>query len=146
MQHSESITIQCPLGEVWAMAGDPHAWGKWIKGITDVKSEESGTLAAGKALSFAERGKARNMTVIEYEAGRIIRLGSTQKGYDFNETIALVESAGATEVTLTMGLEPTVWWASFLALFMQPINGLVIGRPLRKTLQALSAALESQAE
>ena len=142
MQHSESITINRSQGEVWAVTGDPQSWGKWIEGVTDVQVEDGGALAAGKALSYAWRGKTQNTTVIEFEAGRMIRVGSAEKNYDFNETIAVVEAGGATEVTMTVGFDPTVWWASFLAVFMLPFKGILLGRPLRKQLQTLSRVLE----
>ena len=142
MQHSESITLYHPMAEVWAVVGDPQSWGKWIEGITDVQVEGGGALAVGKGLSYKWRGKTQNTTVIELKAGRMIRIGSAEKNYDFIETIVLAEVGVSTKVTMTVGFNPTVWWASVMAVFMLPFKGLLLGRPFRKQLRALSRVLE----
>lgn len=142
MRHSESVTLYHSRAEVWAVVGDPQSWGKWIEGITDVQVEGGGAFAVGKGLSYTWRGKFQNTTVIELEAGRMIHIGSVEKYYDYDEEIALDEVGVATKVTMTVGFNPTVWWASFLAVFMLPFKGLLLGRPFRKQLKALSRVLE----
>ncbi len=145
MQHSESIVIKRPEADVWTLVGNPQSWETWIPGVTEVRIEGSGAPSVGTGLSYAWRGKRRDMTVTAFETDRVIGVVSSEKNYEFSETIALRETFGGTAVTLTMGFEPTVWWASFLAILTLPIKGLLFGRPLRKELQALRTALEAQA-
>ena len=145
MQHRESIVIKRTEAEIWALVGDPESWETWIPGLTEVRIEGGGAPSVGTALSYAWRGKRRDTTVAAFETERVIGVASSEKNYEFSETIALRETFGATEVTITVGFEPTVWWASLLAIFTLPIKGLMLGRPLRKALQALRTALGAQA-
>ena len=144
MKHAESIIINRPGAEVWALVGDPQSWGKWVPGVTDVQMEGAGAPAVGAGLSYIWRGERQDTKVAAFEAGRTIGIASTEKNYEFSETIALRETFGGTEVTVTIGFEPTVWWASFLAMFMFPVKGLTLGRPLLKMLNALRAAVEAK--
>lgn len=145
MKHAESIIINRQKAAVWALVGDPRSWGDWLPGMTDVRLEGEGAPSVGAALSYGWRGKRQDTTVAAFEVERVIGVASSEKNYEFSETIALRETFGGTAVTLTMGFEPTVWWASFLAILTLPIKGLLFGRPLRKELQALRTALEAQA-
>ena len=145
MQHAESIVIKRPEAEVWALVGNPQSWETWIPDVTEVRIEGGGAPSVGTALSYTWRGKRQDTTVAAFETERVMGVASSQKNYEFSETIALRETFGGTEVTITVGFEPTVWWASFLAIFMPPIKGLMLGRPLRKELQALRVAVEGQA-
>ena len=144
MQHSESIFINRPRAEVWALVGDPQSWGEWIPGLTDVRIEGGGAPSEGARLSYAWRGRRQETTLAAFEAERVIGVASSEKNYEFSESIMLRETGVGTEVTITMGFDPTVWWASFLAMFVPPIKGLMFGRPLRKMLDALRASLEAQ--
>ena len=144
MQHSESIVINRPEAEVWALVGDPQSWEKWIPGVTDVQIEGGGALSVGIGLSYIWRGKRQDTTIAVFETQRAIGVATSEKNYEFSETIVVRETLGGTGVTVTMGFEPTVWWATFLAIFMLPIKGFLLGRPLRKELEALRAALGAQ--
>ena len=144
MQHAESIIIKRPQAAVWALVGDPHSWGEWIPGLTDVRLEGGGAPSEGAGLSYTWRGKRQDTTVAAFEAERVIGVASSEKNYDFSETMTVRETFGGTEVTVTMEFKPTVWWVSVFAIFMLPIKGLMLGRPLRKMLGALRAAVEAQ--
>ena len=56
----------------------------------------------------AADGKTRRIAAFETE--RVIGVASSETNYEFSEAIALRETGAGTEVTLTMGFEPTVWW------------------------------------
>ena len=144
MQHVESIIINRPKAAVWALVSDPQSWGEWIPGLTDVGIEGGGAPSEGTGLSYTWRGKRQDTTVAAFEAERVIGIARSEKYYEFSQAIALGDTFGGTSVTITMGFQPTVWWASILAIFMLPIKGLVIGRPLRKMLGALRAAVEAR--
>ena len=144
MKHAESIIINRHEAEVWTLVGDPQSWGEWVPGLTDVQIEGGGAPAEGAGLSFTWRGKRQETKVAAFEAGRTIGIAGTEKNYEFSETLALRETFGGTEVTVTIGFEPTVWWASFLAMFMFPVKGLTLGRPLLKMLNSLRAAVEAK--
>ena len=145
MQHVESIIINSPRAAVWALVGDPQSWGEWVPGVTDVRIEGGGAPSEGTGLSYGWRGRRQDTTVAAFEAERVIGIASSEKNYEFSETMTLSETFGGTRVTIAMGFEPTVWWASFLAMFMLPVKGLALGRPMRKMLEALRAAVEAQA-
>ena len=144
MQHVESIIINRPKADVWALVSDPQSWGEWIPGLTDVRIEGGGAPSEGTGLSYTWRGKRQDTTVAAFEAERVIGIARSEKNFKFTETIALSDTFGGTSVTITMGFQPTVWWASILAIFMLPIKGLVIGRPLKKMLESLRAAVEAR--
>ena len=145
MQHSETMVISRTEAEVWALVGNPQSWETWIPGVTDVRIEGGGAPSVGIGLSYSWRGKRQNTTIAVFETQRTIGVASSEKNYDFSETIVVRETLGGTGVTVTMGFEPTVWWATFLAIFMLPIKGRLLGRPLRRELEALRAALAAQA-
>ena len=144
MQHAESIIISRPQAAVWALVGNPQSWGDWVPDVTDVRLEGGGAPSVGAALSYTWRGRRRDTKVTAFEAERVISITGSEKNYEFSETMAIRETFGGTGVTMTMGFKPTVWWASFLAIFMLPLKGLLLGRPMRKELQALRAAVEAQ--
>ena len=99
----------------------------------------------GPCLSYARRGKRRDTTIAAFETDRVIEVASSEKNYEFTETIRLSDTFGGTQVTITKGFAPTVWWASVLAILVLPVKGLILGRPLMEELQALKAALEARA-
>ena len=144
MKHAESIIINRQKAAVWALVGDPRSWGDWLPGMTDVRLEGEGAPSVGAALSYGWRGKRQDTTVAAFEVERVIGVASSEKNYEFSETIALRDTFGGTQVTVTLGFEPTVWWGSFLAILMFPVKGLVLGRGLRKMLVALRATVEAQ--
>ncbi len=43
-----------------------------------------------------------------------------------------------------MGFDPTVWWVSALSILLVPFKGMMLGKPLRKELEALRIAVESE--
>ena len=141
MQHSETMVISRTEAEVWALVGNPQSWETWIPGVTDVRIEGGGAPSVGIGVSYIWRGKRQDATIAVFEAQRAIGVASSEKNYEFSETIVVRETLGGTSVTVTMGFEPTVWWATFLAIFMLPIKGRLLGRPLRRELEALRAAL-----
>ena len=145
MQHSETMVISRTEAEVWALVGDPQSWETWIPGVTDVRIEGDGAPSVGIGLSYSWRGKRQDAMIAVFETPRAIGVASSEKNYEFSETIVVRETLGGTSVTVTMGFEPTVWWATFLAIFMLPIKGRLLGRPLRRELEALRAALGAQA-
>ena len=145
MQHSESIIINRPGPEVWALVGDPQSWETWIPDVTEVRIEGGGAPSVGTGLSYARRGKRRDTTIAAFETDRVIEVASSEKNYEFTETIRLSDTFGGTQVTITKGFAPTVWWASVLAILVLPVKGLILGRPLMEELQALKAALEARA-
>ena len=141
MQHAETIIIKRPGAEVWALVGDPLTWERWIPGVTDVRLEGGGTPSEGASLSYTRRGKRQEPTVAAFEAELVIGIRGSEKNYEFSQTMSLGETFGGTRATLTMEIAPTAWWVSILAILMLPVKGLMIGRPLRKTLEGLRAAL-----
>lgn len=143
MQQTESITIDRPPAEVWALVGDVRNWTKWLKDISDVELV-SGELATGAEFSYKFRGRDVNATVDRYEEGRVIGIGAQEKKYDFAESLAVEPTDGGTRVTFTMGFDPTVWWVSALSILLVPFKGMMLGKPLRKELEELRIAVESE--
>ena len=94
MQHSESIVISRSEAEVWALVGDPQSWETWIPGVTDVRIEGGGAPSLGIGLSYIWRGKRRDTTIAAFETPRVIGVASSEKNYEFSETIAVRETLG----------------------------------------------------
>jgi uncharacterized membrane protein len=140
MQHTEAITINRPQSEVWSLVGDPTGWPEWLPDVADVEIE--GPLEQGAALSYTWRTRRVRATVTHYVRGQSLRIHSTENNYEFDEAISLRGLGGMTVVSITMGFKPTVWWASALSVLLWPTKKLMLGRPLRKELNALRAAVE----
>jgi len=141
VEHSESIVVNRPLSEVWALTGDPRAWQTWAE-LRDVNVEGDGVLSDGSAVSYRWRGREVHAQVRPYVEHERMGIQSTQKSYEFHESIALRDLGDRTEATFTIGFEPTAWWASVLAPLLTPFKALVLGRPLKKELRALRDAAE----
>ena len=109
MQHSETMVISRTQAEVWALVGNPQSWGTWLPGVTDVRIEGGGAPSVGIGLSYSWRGKRQDTTIAVFETQRAIGVASSEKNYEFSETIVIRETLGGTGVTVTMGVEPTVW-------------------------------------
>jgi uncharacterized membrane protein len=144
VEQTESILIDRPAGDVWPLVGDVRGWNQWLTGISDVELV-SDELAPGSEFSYQYRHKPVRATVDQYEEGRLIGISTSEKRYDFAESITLDPRGDQTEVTFTMGFEPTVWWASALSVLLIPVKGLMLGRPLRQELQDLKVAVEGGA-
>ena len=113
MQHSETMVVSRTQAEVWALVGNPESWETWIPGVTDVRIEGDGAPSVGIGLSYSWRGKRHDTTIAVFETQRAIGVASSEKNYDFSETIVVRETLGGTGITVTMGFEPTVWWRPF---------------------------------
>ncbi len=141
MEQTESILIDRASGDVWPLVGDVREWDQWLTGISDVELV-SDELAPGAEFSYQYRNKPVRATVDRYEEGRLIGISTSEKTYDFAESITLDPRGGQTEVTFTMGFEPTVWWVSALSVLLIPVKGLMLGRPLRQELADLKRVAE----
>lgn len=140
MEHAESIVVHRPATEVWALTGHPESWQRWIRDIEDVRVD--GELSEGTVVSYRWRGRDVTATVRPYEPGVRMGIQSSEKNYDFHESIALRDVGGRTEVTFTMGFTPTAWWMKAAAVLLSPFKGLVLGRSLNQELRALRDAAE----
>lgn len=143
MQHTETITIDRPAEEVWDYIGDVDSWPKWIDDMTDVEVPEGG-MAIGSQVTYKYRGTPTHPTIAAYEAGRTIGIQSSEDRYEFAETITLSPKGEQTEVSFTMGFQPTVWWMKLMAVALAPFRSTVLGRGMRKSMQSLKKAVESE--
>jgi len=141
MEQTESILIDRNANDVWPLVGDVRGWNQWLTGISDVELV-SDELAPGAEFSYQFRNKPVRATVDHYEEGRLIGISTSEKTYDFAESITLDPRGDQTEVTFTVGFEPTVWWVSALSVLLIPIKGLMLGRPLRQELADLKRVAE----
>ncbi len=144
MEQTERIHIDRPSKDVWDLVGDVRAWPTWLKDVENVTYE--GELGLGTAVSCKWRGKDVSTVIASFEDGKKIAIESEEKSYDFHESISLHSLGNSTEVTLVMGFNPTVWWASSLAMLLFPVKSLLLGRPLKKELRNLKQAAESGVE
>jgi hypothetical protein len=140
VEHSESIVVNRSLEDVWTLTGDPHAWATWGE-IRDVHVM-GGAIAEGSAITYRWRGREIEATISPFIDRERMGIQNTQRSYEFHEWIALRDLGDRTEVTFTMGFEPTAWWASMLAPLLSPFKALVLGRPLKKELRSLRDAAE----
>ncbi len=142
MQHTETITINRPPQEVWSFVGDVRSWPKWLEDVTDVEVPSS-EMTEGTQLSYKFRGRETHPTITAYEQGQMLGIAASEKGYEFAESIALHPDGDQTEVSFTMGFEPTVWWMKGLAAALAPFKSTVLGRSMRKEMRSLKTAVET---
>jgi uncharacterized protein YndB with AHSA1/START domain len=140
VHHRESILVSAPLNEVWELVGQTDAWSRWA-GVNDVRVE--GVLREGARVSYRAGKRETTATVSEYRDGRLLAIHVSQRSYELDESISIVGMNGSTEVSIAMRFRPTVWWTAVLGLVLTPFDGLLLGRPLRKSLEALRRAAES---
>lgn len=141
MEHSESVTIDRSAPEVWKFVGNPESWADWIPDVQDVEVE-GGEFGAGSVVSYTWRGNWQRANVSRFDPGRSWEIRSSEQNYDFHEDITIESVEAGTQVTLTMGFDPTVWWVRVLSVLLLPVKRWVLGRPLRKELSALKTAVE----
>ena len=91
---------------------------------------------------MARPGRKRNRQCVQ--ASQTIGISSSEKNYDFQESITLEPLGDQTKVEFTMGFEPTVWCATALSVLVVPFKGPLLVRPLRKELESLRTAAESE--
>ena len=74
---------------------------------------------------MARPRRKRNRQCVQ--ARSTIGISSSEKNYDFQESITLEPLGGQTKVEFTMGFEPTVWWATALSVLVVRFQGPTIG-------------------
>ena len=114
------------------MVGHPGGWQRWIKDISDVANDTEGPLSEGDSLTYKYRGGLVTTQVVQYQQERVLGIHSSEKTYEFHESIWLEDHPQGTKVTFIMGFEPTVWWASILAVFLAPGEGSGLGQAAPK--------------
>jgi carbon monoxide dehydrogenase subunit G len=144
MQHSESIVVERPAQDVWELTGDLRAWSAWSPNIEVIEVVPEGTLAKGSKVRYRYRGRETNATVAQYEEQRVVGIEAPGKSYDFRESITLMPQGQNTEVTFFMAFEPKVWFMSALAVLLIPVKSWVLGRPLKRELRDIKAAVEAR--
>lgn len=138
--HAESIQIAKPAAVVWALVGDPRAWPQWAGDLDDVQVH--GELDVGTKITYTYRGRSVAVTLTAYEHERLVEIAGSEESHGMRESIALHADDAATEVSITMGFEPTARWARLVAPLFVPFTGVLLGRGLRRSLHALRRASE----
>jgi carbon monoxide dehydrogenase subunit G len=138
--HEESIRIARPAAAVWALVGDPSAWRRWAGDIDDVQVD--GVLAVGTTITYRHRGRRVSVILTAYDDERLVEIAGSGRSYEMHESVALAPDDDATDVSMTMGFEPTAWWTRLLAPLVVPFKGLLLGRGMRRTVHALRRAAE----
>lgn len=141
MQHVETIAIDRPVADVWTLVGDPSNWSRWMPDLTDVKLD--GEVRTGARLSYTWRGKKRDTTITRFIQGQEIAVRGEEPTYDFTESITVRGMGTMTNVSLSMGFEAKVWWGTALTPFLIAVKKVGMGRPMRKSLNALSREAEA---
>lgn len=141
MEATESITIDRPANEVWALVGDVRKWPEWIEDLSDFELE--GDLAVGTELEYKYRGRPARAAVRRFEEGRAIEIGAEEKSWNMEESITLSPQGDQTEVTFSMAFVPTVGWAKVAGAVLSPLKGPLLTNPLKRELQELKTTLEA---
>ena len=123
--------------------GDPAKWPEWAEDITEVRTGPQDQLGVGSVFEYKWRGNDAKVDITHYESGRIIGIHNSQQRYEFFESFALRPVAAGTEVTMTMGFQPTGPLLGSLAVVLSPLKGLLLGRSLKGTLASLDRAVSS---
>ncbi len=140
MEATESITIDRPASEVWALVGDVRRWPEWLADVSDFQLD--GELAVGTELEYRYRGRPARATVTRLEEGRAIEVGAEEKAWNFEESITLTPQGDRTEVTFSIGFVPTAGWAKAAGALLSPFKGPLLRNPLKRELQELKVTVE----
>lgn len=146
MEHSQSVVIERPVEQVWALAGNPRAWPAWAPDMREVELSPHGAITPGSTVRFWTRGRESHATVTEYVEQRAFGFRSSEARYDFSESLTLTPAGSGTQVTMSMGFAPKGPLFTALALVAWPAKRWLLGSPLRKDLAALQAAVERGAQ
>lgn len=142
MRHAESVIVDRPSSQVWALVGDARHWPTWAPDLSDVELLDD-QVATGATFTYVWRNREVRATVDRFAPGRTFGITASQRGYELREWIDLEPLGATTRVTFTMEFDPTTWWTRTAAIVLAPLRVPMIGRPLRTELRALKSAVES---
>lgn len=140
--YAQSIVINRPVKDVWPLTGNPQGWLAWSR-IGDPEVE-GGVVKQGAHISYRFGGRRNDVIVESYEEERVYGIFAENPNYDFREWIELTPQGDSTLVTFTMDFKTKGLVYGTLGTLVTPIKRWVLGRPLRKELQALKTAVESR--
>ena len=142
MKISDSVTIERPIDEVFAYAGDPNNDPQWSTAFVEARMTSDGPLAKGSTLTEQMRflGKRIDIDceVTEYEPEQRVALNLVA-GANTGVHVRTFETVdGGTQVTMM-----TEGDAGGLFKIADPVLNKVGTRQLSADLQALKAILEA---
>lgn len=140
MQYVETIAIDRPQAVIWEFVGKPSNWSSWMEDMEDVQVE--GTLDIGATLSYVFKGEDREATVIRYTRNQEITFRVEERNYDVTKSIRVRAMGSITSVSMTMTVEPKVWWSTAMTPLMQLTKRFGTGAQLRKSLHNLQQKAE----
>lgn len=145
MNISESITINKPVGEVYAAFADVSKMSDRIPGI--VKIEVTSDVKSGVGTHWKETrvmfGKeaTEEMEITKVDEGKSITIESDSAGMHYVTEYTFVEKSEGTEVTMSFSGVAQ----SLMAKIMSPMVGLMAGsmkKMLRADLESMKESLE----
>jgi Polyketide cyclase / dehydrase and lipid transport len=141
IDHEETMILDCPVTRVWAIVGDPHEWPAWAPGIGEIETSPAGPLKPGTCMHYRMGSRPVEATITDHVDQRLIGFSTAEARYDFRESIALRPIDARTGVSIRMGFGTRGVLFPILAVLAWPARRWLLGRPLRKDLDALRAAV-----
>jgi uncharacterized protein YndB with AHSA1/START domain len=108
--------INKPIAEVWSYISDFSNADKWMTGVKDLRTKESGRIGKGSKLLFQSRGSERVSEITVWDPPKTMELTSTQGGVTATYTYSLTSISDKTELKLNAGCIATGLWK-----FLHPI-------------------------
>ena len=135
----ESITIDRPLEQVFALASDPNAWPEWDPAIAEVRVD--GPMAAGlrgvEVRTQGGRAFEFPFQVLEFEPHRRFVMEGEGGGLHVRAELRATAHNGATRAEFEGDFEPRG-----LLRLMTPLLGQLIAKGARETLRGLKQHCE----
>lgn len=142
MRVTESIVIDRPPEDVWAVVSDLGTHAEWRPAIVEFRQVSDGTLGVGSRIREVLRWRNREIeiddVVTAFERPRHLALRGEWKAADFDVDFRLEPEGDATRVTMDWPLYPK----SLLMKIAAPFIGVPMSRATREELELLKAYVE----
>ena len=150
MKATAEITLDRPIGEVWAFVSNVENLALWVEGIEAPKQTSDGETGTGRTYhsKYNYRGKSFDMDHEIYEFEPPHRLGtrSTEGPFAYDGMLVLAEADGGTHVSNTMEVGSDSWMTSVIFAIGGPLVRKAMGGQLKKELRAMEKELVGASE
>jgi uncharacterized protein YndB with AHSA1/START domain len=139
----ESITIERPPAEVWAVVADLESHPAWRPALRELRQVSDGPLGVGTRIREVLEWRGRELVIDDlvtaFDPPRRLGLHGEWPGGEFDLELVLEPEREGTRVTMDWPFRPR----SLLARIATPFLGGAMRRATREELALLKARLES---
>lgn len=144
MRVVESIHVEAPPQDVWAVVSDLRTHPEWRPALVELRQVSDGPLAVGSRVREVLRWRGRTIeladVVTALEPPHRLGIRGGWKAADFELDLLLEPSGGGTQVTMDWPLHPK----SLLMKLVAPFLAGAMRRSTREELEHLKALVEGR--